>query len=399
MKSPRALLHSLKIRLITRISRFRFKSFRQKTIVFESFGGRQISDSPLAIYNSIRSKYPDVQCYWSVGKELRDFCREQKIPFVVRESFMWVKALEKADVWVSNARFPAWLNKPAKVKFIQTWHGTPLKKLGLDISKVEMPGTSTSRYYENFVREANRWDILVSANRYSTNIFRKAFGYKNKILEIGYPRNDELVNYSDDYVKILKAKLHIPEGKKVVLYAPTFRDDQFYKVGKYRFELPFKLDDFNQQFGEDTILILRMHYLISNELNISKYKNVIFDFSNYNNISDLYLVSDVLITDYSSVFFDYAYLKKPIIFYPYDLKKYNEKLRGFYLDYQQDLPGEIAYNDSMLFHLLNDILSHLNSAPSEKLENFYNEFCYIHDGNAGEKIADLIMADIFSIKN
>ncbi|KRO26183.1 glycosyl glycerophosphate transferase [Pediococcus argentinicus] len=381
------------MRLISSASHLSFKPFREHTIVFESFGGRQISDSPLVVYQDIKTRYPDVSCYWSIGRssELQSYCDRNNIPYVIRESFSWVKVLEKSDVWVSNARFPAWLNKPKRVQFIQTWHGTPLKKLGLSIERVEMPGTSTELYHSNFVHEANRWDLLVSANKYSSNIFRKSFGYENEIFEIGYPRNDELINASQKDIEQLKTKLKIPKNKKVILYAPTFRDDQFYKIGKYKFSLPFKLDDFEKQFGMNTVLILRMHYLIANEIDVSKYKNVVFDFSNYSNVSDLYLVSDMLITDYSSVFFDYAYLKRPILFYPFDFDNYKDKLRGFYLDYQSDLPGEIAYNQNELFNLISETLTNNSTPLSLKFKTFYQQFCYIHEGNSGKLLADRIM--------
>ncbi|MGA3513556.1 CDP-glycerol glycerophosphotransferase family protein, partial [Lactiplantibacillus plantarum] len=109
--------------------------------------------------------------------------------------------------------------------------------------------------------------------------------------------------------------------------------------GKYTFELPFRLADFRERFGQDAVLILRMHYLISNALAVSDYSDFVYDLSSYPNISDLYLVSDLLITDYSSGFFDYAYLQRPILFYPYDYHLYKDELRGFYLDYEKDLPG------------------------------------------------------------
>jgi len=259
---------------------------------------------------------------------------------------------------------------------------------------VSMPGTTTAKYHVNFVKEANRWDALVSPNDYSTRIFRSAFGYNNQILKVGYPRNDELINSSKDDVRELKIKLGIPLDKKVVMYAPTYRDNQFAAKGKYTFELPFSLSDFKKKFGEDTVLILRMHYLISNALDISDYQDFVYDYSSYPNISDLYLVSDMLITDYSSVFFDYAYLKRPILFYPYDYHLYKDELRGFYLDYERELPGQIAQNESELLEGIQSGLANSDMAENKKFMKFYKRFCAINDGLSSLKVVNYVVHQI-----
>ncbi|GAD16743.1 CDP-glycerol glycerophosphotransferase family protein [Lentilactobacillus otakiensis] len=380
--------------------RFLFKSghspYENTTIIFESFGGRQVSDSPYAIYKVFKTLYPGINMIWSIDRVQKKFCKENQIPYVIRRTNKWVRVLEKSQFWISNARFPTWVKKPNYVTYIQTWHGTPLKKLGLDIENVSMPGTTTAKYHKNFVREANRWDALVSPNDYSTQIFRSAFGFNNQILKIGYPRNDELINTKPEDIDAIKEQLGIPLDKKVVMYAPTYRDNQFAEKGKYTFELPFDLDDFRKSFGDDTVLILRMHYLISNALDISDYSDFVYDYSNYPNISDLYLVSDLLITDYSSVFFDYAYLKRPILFYPYDYHLYKEELRGFYLNYEKDLPGKIAENSKQLLEEINHALAHPDMSANEKFMNFYNRFCAINDGLSSLKVVNYVMHQIES---
>ena len=208
------------------------RAYDQPTLIFESFGGRQVSDSPYAIYQLFKQLYPGFRFIWSIDRSQKAFCKENGIPFIVRRTAKWVRTLEKATFWISNARFPAWVKKPSYVTYIQTWHGTPLKKLGLDIENVSMPGTTTTKYHANFVKEANRWDALISPNDYSTQIFRSAFGFNNQILKVGYPRNDELINSSADDIVALKQEMGIPLDKKVVLYAPTYRDNQFAEKGK-----------------------------------------------------------------------------------------------------------------------------------------------------------------------
>lgn len=370
------------------------RAYEQPTLIFESFGGRQVSDSPYAIYQLFTQLYPGFRFIWSIDRSQKRFCKENGIPFIIRRTAKWVRTLEKASFWISNARFPAWVKKPSYVTYIQTWHGTPLKKLGLDIENVSMPGTTTTKYHANFVREANRWDALVSPNDYSTQIFRSAFGFNNQILKVGYPRNDELINSSADDIVALKEQMGIPLDKKVVLYAPTYRDNQFAEKGKYTFELPFSLDDFKQQYGDDAVLVLRMHYLISNSLDISGYEDFVYDMSNHPSISDLYLISDMLITDYSSVFFDYAYLKRPILFYPYDYHVYKDELRGFYLDYEKDLPGEIAHNETELLTMIGEKLQTPDMSANQKFMDFYHRFCAIDDGLSSLKVVNYVVQQI-----
>lgn len=388
------VLSKVKLHFIKRLFKRQRLPYQKPTIVFESFGGRQVSDSPLAVYQVFKQFYPGYNLIWSIYPELKSFCREHGMQYVVRNSVEWVSVMRRAQSWVSNARYPSWVKKSKFTFYLQTWHGTPLKKLGLDIKQVTMPGTDTLSYHRNFTREANRWDALISPNDYSTNIFRSAFGYKNQILKIGYPRNDELINTTADQIKALKEKMGIPQDKKVVLYAPTYRDNSFITTGKYTFKLPFSLQKFQEQYGKDTILILRMHYLIANQIDVSDFKDCVLNLSDYPNISELYLVSDLLITDYSSVFFDYAYLKRPILFYPYDYEMYKNELRGFYLDYEHELPGKIVHSEADMFTEMKNALTHADMTNNERFQQFYDRFCAINSGDSSRKVVDYIINTI-----
>ena len=162
----------------------------------------------------------------------------------------------------------------------------------------------------------------------------------SKILETGYPRNDILYNGNNrDTIDSLKQKLGIPIEKKIILYAPTWRDDEFYSKGKYKFEIKLDLDRMKQELGDEYVILLRLHYLVSENLDLSAYQGFAYNLSSYEDISHLYLISDLLITDYSSVFFDYANLKRPMLFYVYDIENYRDKLRGFYFDFEKNAPG------------------------------------------------------------
>src|SRR5699024_6309591 len=153
-------------------------------------------------------------------------------------------------------------------------------------------------------------------NEYSTNIFEHPFQHDNKIIETGDPRNDYLINYNTAFeIQRLKNKLGIPIDKKVLFYAHTRRDTQYSGRGRYRFDINLDLEEMRNQLSDDYIVLLRMHYLIAENIDTSRFESFAYDVSYHDDIRELYLIADMLITDYSSVFFDFAILKRPILFY------------------------------------------------------------------------------------
>ncbi|RUN16227.1 CDP-glycerol:glycerophosphate glycerophosphotransferase [Staphylococcus epidermidis] len=368
---------------------------KPKTIVFESFGGKNYSDSPKYIYEYMQKYYPNYRYIWSFKNPDKNVV-PGSAEKVKRNSAEYYQAYSEASHWVSNARTPLYLNKKENQTYIQTWHGTPLKRLANDMKVVRMPGTTTPKYKRNFNRETSRWDYLISPNRYSTEIFRSAFWMdEERILEIGYPRNDVLVNRANDqeYLDEIRTNLNLPSDKKVIMYAPTWRDDEFVSKGKYLFELKIDLDNLYKELGDDYVILLRMHYLISNALDLSGYENFAIDVSNYNDVSELFLISDCLITDYSSVMFDYGILKRPQFFFAYDIDKYDKGLRGFYMNYMEDLPGPIYTEPYGLAKELKN-LDKVQQQYQEKIDAFYDRFCSVDNGKASQYIGDLIHKDI-----
>lgn len=365
------------------INFFSVMPLKKNYVIFESFHGRQISDNPRAIYEYIRSDYPNqYHLIWSIDRRCKKLLKNQNYKTVKRLSLRWCYYMAVSKYWVINARLPLWLPKRKGTIFLQTWHGTPLKKLGLDIEQVRMPGTDTGRYRENFMKSSSRWDYLISPNAYSTKIFKRAFGYNGNLLECGYPRNDYLINNNnDEYINKIKKDLNISGDKKIILYAPTWRDDEFYSKGNYRFEIQLDLKNMKKELSDDYIIILRMHYLIASKIDISEYEGFVMDYSNYDDIRDLYLISDMLITDYSSVFFDYAVLKRPIIFYMYDLDKYKNQLRGFYIEDVSELPGKIVTSYKDLEKVIRE-----TSFSNVFNDNFNKVFCSLEDGKASERV-------------
>ena len=291
-----------------------------------------------------------------------------------------------------DSRQPSYLKKKKGNVYIQTWHGTPLKKLGLDMTFVNMSGYSDIKEYrDTFRKNSSRWDYLISQNEYSTRIFKHAFNFNKNILEVGYPRNDILFNNNFNNLENMKKDLGIQKDKKVILYAPTWRDNQYSEDGRYKFILPIDLDKFIEKFSKEYVLILKPHYLVADKIDISKYKENVKICGIDWDIQQLYLISDILITDYSSVMFDYSILKKPIIFYMYDLKEYTDEIREFYFDILQEAPGQITLNNTELMEAIENI-DELIIKYNDKYTNFCKKYSSIDSGNASKKIINIIQS-------
>ena len=362
---------------------------RKYSIVFESFLGKQFSDNPRAIYEYMKEHYPEYKLYWSVDPRFIDNFKDKGVNIVPRLSIKWLLIMASAKYWVSNSRMPLWIPKPKHTVYLQTWHGTPLKKLAADMDDVFMPGTNIENYKRNFLKESANWDYLISPNPYSTKIFRRAFAFKKEMIESGYPRNDFLYNANNEKdILALKKKYQIPTDKKVILYAPTWRDDQYFEKGKYKFDLKLDLKQMQEQLGDQYIVLLRLHYLIANHIDVSEYKGFAFDFSHHEDIRELYMVSDLLITDYSSVFFDYANLKRPMIFFVYDIEDYRDRLRGFYFDFEEKAPGPLVKTTEEVIEEINKLEK--NKRLPRNFDEFYETFCSWEDGNATKRVVETV---------
>lgn len=348
-----------------------------KIIVFESFIGRQYSDNPRAIYDYIKKYYPQYRCYWSVDKKSADKFPEE-LEIIKKGTVKWFYIMAKANYWIANSRIPLWVTKPKKTTYIQTWHGTPLKKLALDMDM----STSTLRnpevYQEEFRQETQRWDYLISPNSYSSAIFKQCFDFKNDMIESGYPRNDYLINcHTIENQTKIKEKLGIPKDKKIVLYAPTWRDG-------IKFESTLDLKKMQQALGEEYFLLIRLHYLVTEVTGIDGQIDFVKNVTDYPDINDLYLISDLLVTDYSSTFFDYAVLKRPMIFYCFDLEEYKNVLRGFYFDFEKEAPGPIVTTTDEVIQAIQ--ASNRLSVPEE----FVERFTQLEDGQATKRVVEKI---------
>ncbi|XIF19710.1 MAG: CDP-glycerol:glycerophosphate glycerophosphotransferase [Acetilactobacillus jinshanensis] len=377
---------------------FKHVPINSHVILFESFLGRNYSDSPKYIYRYIQKHYPSqFTCVWIADAEhfnhLKAELNSQPNTKVVRRfGFKYMYYLATAKYFVFNMRQPKWFIKRPGMRFIETWHGTPLKHLVFDMDNV---ASASHLYKQTFYHQSRQWDHLVTANQYSYDIFNRAFMYpKDRMLKSGYPRNDILNSPDRDRIaKRIKIKLGIPLDKKVILYAPTWRDNQFFSPGHYKFKLHLNLAELKRHLSDRYVLILRTHYFISNHIDTSQFGNFVFNESDYDDIAELYLISDILITDYSSVFFDYAILKRPILYYVYDYDDYADVLRGFYLDMKKDLPGPLLKTSHGILHAIENI-GHIKAKYHDRYVKFNRRFNSWDDGHASARVVHALFNSI-----
>ncbi len=369
----------------------KFIPIKKKTVLFECFLGQSYGDQPKYIYEEMLSRGMDKQytLIWAFRKNKMNLDVPGDCKKVAYLSLRYLWCVMRCETIVNNSRFPYFLVTNPKTVFLQTWHGTPLKRLGLDQDEVHMPNTTTEKYKANIVRSSRQWDYMLSQNRFSTERFCSAFALKQEqIWEFGYPRND-ILSLPDvkkqEIVSHVKQKLGIPADKRIVMYAPTFRDNDT-KQAKYNHTFPFDLNDFANRLGDDTVLLLRLHYLVSQTVGKEISSKNIIDASAYPDITELYLIADLLITDYSSVMFDYAITHKPMLFYMYDLASYRDMLRGFYFDLSE-LPGPMVEDYEKMVCFAQNPTSY-QAEYAEKYLKFRGKFNYLDDGKAAKRTVD-----------
>ena len=364
-----------------------------KTILFSTFDGKSYADSSKAIYLYMQSqeKFKDYNFIWVFKKpENYKFLKQNINTKVVKSGTKkHEKSLLKAKYWVVNHRAADHIHPRKNQVYLQCWHGTPLKRLGCDLQKTDNALNTTNELKQKYRTEAKKFTYMTSPSKFATEKFISSFDLKRFkkekcIIEEGYPRNDFLYNYTDEDVVRIKRELGIEDiNKKIILYAPTWRDNQHEAGVGYTYKTEVDFEKLQKELGEDYIILFRAHYFVANKFDFEKYEGFIYNVSNVDDINELYVVADMLITDYSSVFFDYANLKRPIIFYMYDIDMYKNDMRGFYIDLNE-LPGSIITTED---GLIEDIKNATNEFKyDEKYEKFNNKYNYLDDGEASTRV-------------
>lgn len=365
---------------------YKNKPVDSRIIVFESFRGASYSDTPKYIYEYLAKNYPgEYKFVWVLNDKSYTLPYEGQI--VKRFSRKYAYYMGIAKYFVFNTRQPLWFRKREEQIFLETWHGTPLKRLAFDQEEVTAASPS---YKTQFYRQKQEWDFLIAANKFSSDVFRSCFMYDGPMLETGYPRNDLLKDPDRDEITIeLKKKCGIPLSKRTILYAPTWRDDEYYGNGSYKFQIKLNLEMMKKELGDEYVVILRTHYYIADNIDLTGLEDFAYNLSKYDDVTEIYLMSDILITDYSSVFFDYAGLRRPMLFFTYDLDKYRDILRGFYIDMEKELPGPLVYTTEEVINRIKSI-DEMNKEYASRYDAFYERFCCWEDGHATKRVVDAV---------
>jgi CDP-glycerol glycerophosphotransferase len=229
----------------------------------------------------------------------------------------------------------------------------------------------------------------VSPSRFASPILRRAYAIEGEMLETGYPRDDILARPDRDELSAqLKRRLGIPEDKRTVLYAPTYRDHMVDRRGRYRLDLHLDLERLKQAVGDDTVVLFRKHHYVVDQVPTDP-DGFVRDLSKYPDGTELLLAADVLLTDYSSMMFDFANTGRPMLFFTYDLDAYGDEIRGFYVDFVETVPGPLLRTTDDVVAALGD-LDGVQARYAERYAAFRQKFCELDDGNASARVVDRI---------
>ena len=348
-----------------------------KLILFNSFAGRKYDDSPRAIYEEMRkdSRFKDCKLVWAFHQpEKYDSPKKIKT-----DGLKYFKTALAARAWVTNSSVERGLSFTGKHTFyFNTWHGTPMKKMGTDIDPTNTAFSTKS---------ACPFDVMMSQGHFETDVFSRSFGIpKEKFLEAGLPRNDILANYTENQRKNIRAKLNIRDDQTVILYCPTFREyDKDENLGVVMAP-PMNLKKWEKTLGDKYVLLMRAHYEVSKVMQIEE-NDFVRNMTDYPDLNDLYIAADILISDYSSVFFDYSITGKSMLHFCYDYDKYSSK-RGMYFDIREKVSG--ADNEDGVIKLIKNINP---EEEQKKTASFRNEYVNFY-GSATKAAVDCIAREM-----
>lgn len=303
---------------------------KKQQILFVSFGGQKYDDSPKSVYEMMIQdvRFKNFEFIWAfTDKSLESNVKKDKrTKFVKIDTPRYFKYVLSSKVWITNTSVERSFNlKRKKIIYMNTWHGTPLKKMGFDIQYAK----SNKHIARNMLA-----DIFLAQSDYEAEIFSRIYGIPmSNMVKVGLPRNDKLGTMRNQEKKNIKEKLLITSNKKIILYAPTYRDSAITHEDE---NIKNSLVNWIEYLKNDYVVLVRAHYEVNQAIDNLNQK--IIDVSQYPSLNDLMEISDILLTDYSSIMFDYSILKKPIYLYCYDFERYNNE-RGLYFDPRKYFPN------------------------------------------------------------
>ncbi|MDH2429822.1 CDP-glycerol glycerophosphotransferase family protein [Sphaerisporangium sp. TRM90804] len=377
--------------------------------VYASSDGRSYSDNARAVYEERLRRGDDREHIWVVrdGGFVPPGSAELGlgpgiVPTVVREgSREHYTAMARSRHIVTNTLLPQWFRAREDQICVQTWHGSPLKRVGGDQRHMARDPRPAA-WYRQAVEVAN-WDLLVTQSPWASEVLRRAFGYGGEILESGYPRNDVLA-YPDraDLAAAIRRNLGVPAGKRVVLYAPTWRD-----YDRKNSTVKLDLAEARRVLGRDHVMLVRGHAMQATPVvpglavpspvslvrpgPMSREHPFAIDVTTYPDMADLLLVADVLITDYSSVMYDFAVTRRPMVFFGHDLERYRNT-RGLYLDMRTQAPGPLLAEGPDVIEAVR-LIDALSGDYTDRYDAFVNTYVSRDDGKATARLVDHVFAD------
>ncbi len=355
-------------------------------VAFVSFKGKQASDNPLGIAAELQRRGDTREHVWVVTDWSVPVPAGARAVLYGTEA-CW-DALGRSAYIVSNDDMPTGYVKRPGQFYLQTWHGTPLKRIGFDLP--EMKSVNGARYMAVLAEDITRWDMLLSPNPVSTPILQRAFRFDGEVLESGYPRNDLLVAGDAGAVAAdVRRRIGVPPGKRVVMYAPTWRENQFYASGRYRFDLRLDLQRAWQALSDDYVILLRGHHQMADDVPAATRSGFVINVTGYPDVAELFLASDALITDYSSMMCDFAITGRPMLFFTYDLAEYRDSVRGMNIDLEREAPGPLLATSDEVIDAIGG-LGAISGRYRDAYAAFVAKFCPLDDGKAGSRVCDRI---------
>jgi CDP-glycerol glycerophosphotransferase len=361
--------------VLTRLPRNR------RLIVFESMSGTQYSDSPRAIYEELVRSGVEAEPVWSVAPGARGFT--SAIPTVERWTPDWYRAMATATMWIDNQGLPDALRKPERVTYLQTWHGTPLKLMGWNNPAVVSAGPARQ---ERIQRRVDRWDLITTPSPYFTETIVHAYRSRAAALEVGLPRNDVLFQQlTSEERQSRKAALGLDPAQRSVLFALTSKGQEFTQ------HLSGEALSTITSPATATQLIYRAHYADPKPAFLAAHPGVV-DITDAPDVADYLAVADVLVTDYSSVMFDYVITDRPIVLYQPDQAAFAGS-RGWYFDIAADSPGPIAASEDALVRLLSTVEDWSPQWAAQRA-SYRERFATFERGDAAARVVRDVIAPL-----
>lgn len=350
----------------------------REAVLFESFQGKVIGDSSLDIFLELKRRRPELEFIWTTSAKTKAPAGSRAVRHGSKE---WLRAIATSKYLVNNTNFPWYFRKVQGQVYLQTWHGTPLKRLGRDIDNNHL----TKSYLDTMDREASYWDYLISPSPFCTEIFPGAFNYRGKIIETGYPRNDRLSKTDSAARQNIREKIGVSDpSETVVMYAPTWRDYNRSATGNWQ-SVNFMNE--NIELPEGFTMIYRGH-TNTHAVHKNEVAGRAIDVTMYPDVTELYLAADIMITDFSSVMFDYTVTGKPIMFLAPDLERYRAE-RGFYFDFEDTAPGPILNTEQEVLQTLGRI-DQVSKLYEKRYRAWQQKFNGLEDGNSAARVVDLV---------